>query len=160
MVSRDFSKVSPKVWRSPRFRGLQSDQAKLFYLYVLTCEHQSSAGCFRLPDAYAAADLSWPRDILETARAHLIETQLLVHDPETEEYFVPRWFKHNPSTNPKHRKGIERQISDLDSEHVRRVAEAEFIESVPEQSPLEVRPYPNGLTASRLTNSSYLRGQG
>src|SRR5690349_18898006 len=135
-MSRDFSKVSPKVWRSPRFRGLQNEQAKLFYLYLLTCEHQSSAGCFRLPDAYAAADLAWSENDLAAAREGCVDAGLLIHDPETEEYFVPRWFKHNPSTNGKHRKGIERLISDLDSDRVREAAEAEFTETVPE-NPLD-----------------------
>src|SRR5687767_11979879 len=107
-MSRDFSKVSPKVWRSPRFMGLNSERAKLLYMYVLTCQHQSSAGCFRLPDAYASDDLGWSQADLDGARAALVGAELLVHDAETDEYFVPRWFKHNPGTNPKHRKGIER----------------------------------------------------
>jgi hypothetical protein len=157
-MSRDFSKVSPKVWRSPRFRGLQVEQ-KLFYVYVLTCEHQSSAGCFRLPDAYAAADLGWNEQELEKARAALITAELLVHDPATEEYFVPRWFKHNPGTNPKHRSGIVRIISELDSDHVREAAEAEYAATVPEPNPLDsgsVLPIGN---ASRLANSSYMRGR-
>jgi hypothetical protein len=152
---RDFSKVSPKVWRSPRFRGLQSEGARLFYLYVLTCEHQSSAGCFRLPDAYAAADLSWSPERLEEYRAALVGAGLLVHDPETEEYFVTRWFKHNPGTNAKHRAGIARLISELDSDVVREAAEAEYEATVPPPNPLDL-PYSNG---KRLTDSSYLRGQ-
>lgn len=156
-MSRDFSKVSPKVWRSPRFRGLQNEQAKLFYLYLLTCEHQSSAGCFRLPDAYAAADLAWSEVDLTAAREACIDAGLLVHDPETEEYFVLRWFKHNPSTNGKHRKGIERLISDLDSDHVREAAEAEFIESVPAEN-LDTPARPNGY-GNHLSNSRFLRGQ-
>ena len=65
---RTFSKISPKLWRSPRFRSLESGDERLLYLYVLTCEHQSSAGCFRLPDAYAASDLGWTEERLSDAR--------------------------------------------------------------------------------------------
>lgn len=157
-MSREYSKVSPKVWRSPRFRGLQVEQ-KLFYVYVLTCEHQSSAGCFRLPDAYAAADLGWTERDLEKARSALIGAELLVHDPATEEYFVLRWFKHNPGTNPKHRSGIQRLISELDSDHVREAAEAEYSSTAPEPNPLDSPSVTQIGSSSRLANSSYLRGR-
>ena len=46
----------------------------------------------------------------------LKEAELLVHDEGTDEYFVPRWFKHNPACNAKHKQGIERLISELDSD--------------------------------------------
>ena len=68
---RDYSKVSPKLWRSPRYRSLESGDARLLYLYFLTCEHQSSAGCFRLPVAYAASDLGWTENRFTDARAAL-----------------------------------------------------------------------------------------
>src|SRR5690606_25853760 len=139
-------------------RGLQNEQAKLFYLYLLTCEHQSSAGCFRLPDAYAAADLAWSEIDLAAAREAGAEAGLIVHDRQTEEYFVPRWFKHNPGTNPKHRKGIERLISDLDSDHVREAAEAEFMESVPTENPLDTPMHSNGLASNRLATTAFMRG--
>lgn len=154
---RDFSKVSPKLWRSPRFRSLDSDDAKLLYVFLLSCEHQTSAGCFRLPDAYAASDLAWDAERLHTARVQLIEVGLVVHDSGTDEYFVPRWFWHNPITNPKHMKGAERLISELDSDHVREAAEVELSEHQPSKNPLDppMEPLPNN---SRLLNSGYFNG--
>jgi hypothetical protein len=157
---RDYSKVSPKLWRSPRYRGLESGDARLLYLFFLTCEHQSSAGCFRLPVAYAASDLGWAEERYGSARAALVEAELLVFDAGTDEYFVPRWFKHNPGTNAKHRKGIERLISELDSDHVREAAEAEYTDS--QGAPLATEPhpfdFPNG-HGSRLTNTPYIAGR-
>ena len=47
MSKREFSKVSPAVWRSGKFTGLECSTAQVLYLYFLTCEHQNSAGCFR-----------------------------------------------------------------------------------------------------------------
>lgn len=156
---RDYSKISPKVWRSARFRSLTTEQAKNFYLFALSCDHQSSAGCFRLPDAYAAADLNWSQEQLEAARAMVIAAELIVHDPATEEYFVLRWFKHNPAHNPKHRKGVERIISELDSDIVREIAEAEYQESCP-VNPLDTPLSPSwpARNGSHLANSQYLRG--
>jgi hypothetical protein len=126
---RDFSKVSPKLWRSGRFRDL-SDDARLLYLFLLTCEHQTSAGCCRIPGAYATADLGakWTAERLHAARDHLSKAELIVHDDNTDEYFVCRWFKHNPPTNQKHLQGVRRMISELDSEAVREVAAADLLE--------------------------------
>lgn len=159
-MSRDFSKVSPKLWRSPRFRGLEDERAKLLYLYVLTCQHQTSAGCFKLPDAYVIADLGWATEHFAVARASLVEAGLLFHDPATEEYFVPRWYRHNPGTNTNHKKGICRLISELDSDALREIAEQEYSDCHPEESnPIAASSIPNG-NGSHLTNTRFLKSMG
>ncbi|RWQ41858.1 MAG: hypothetical protein EOS21_11870 [Mesorhizobium sp.] len=159
---REYSKVSPKIWRSPRFRS-QTDDSRLFYIYLLTCEHQSSAGCFRLPDAYAAENLNWPIERVGMARAPLLASELVEHDSETYEYFIPLWFRHNPTTNPKHVQGVVRLISELDSDQVREAAEAEFEESLElkaqtSKNVVSVKDKPQGY--DRLAASNYLSGNG
>ena len=57
-MSKRFTKVHPAIWRSQRFMGLASNDAKLLHLYFLTSEHQNSAGAYVIPDGYVAADLS------------------------------------------------------------------------------------------------------
>lgn len=138
---RDFSKVVPHLWRSKRFGSL-NDDGRLLVLYLLTCPHQTSAGCMSLPDAYAAADLNWTDGRLDAARLSVIEVEMLVFDPATDEYCVRRWFKHNPPTNKKHLAGVERTISALHSDTVREAAEQELSECVEYGS----------LTASNDTN--------
>ncbi len=156
---RDFSKVSPKVWRSRRFRDLPADDARMFYLFLLTCEHMSSAGCFRLPDAYAASDLGWQTDRIGGARAPLVPAELIVHDPETDEYFIRRWFRHNPTTNQKHLQGVRRLISELDSDHVREAAEEELEEHAP-STPVAANEDPFGpRTSDRLLNTALMAGR-
>lgn len=152
---RDFSKISPKLWRSARFRSLPSEDAKLAYLYVLTCGHQTSAGCFCLPPAYGAADLNWPEERFSGALNEAACVDLLVVDPATDELFVRRWFRHNPPTNPKHLKGIERLISEMDSDAVREAAEEELAEyqDQPNVTPL-AQPPRHG-----LTSTNYLAGK-
>jgi hypothetical protein len=153
---RDYSKVSPKLWRSPRFRALQDDDARYLYVYLLSCEHQTSAGCFRLPDAYAAADLRWTDEKLDASRKSLVHGAMIAHDAATEEYFVLRWFRHNPPTNGKHLKGVQRIISELDSDCVREVAEAELTEHQENRNPLDDVPDPG----HRLTSTAYFNGRG
>lgn len=151
---RDFSKVSPHLWRSKRFRSL-GDEGRLLHMYLLTCEHQTSAGCLRLPDAYAAADLGWPVDKFHRATAEVEEAGLIVHDDETEEIFVTRWFKHNPPTNSKHRQGVDRIISEIDSDKVREAAESDllaYVTAAPANDP--------GISKSHLADTGYMRARG
>ncbi|MGX5802317.1 hypothetical protein ACWGS9_13815 [Bradyrhizobium sp. Arg314] len=156
---REYSKVSPKVWQSRRFRS-QSDDSRLFYLYLLTCEHQSSAGCFRLPDAYAAENLNWSVERVQAARAPLIADEMLAYDDEAFEYFIRRWFRHNPTANPKHLQGVNRLISELDSAAIQDPVESELNESLEAKSKAtNVSPLADVRTAGdHLMNSRYLAG--
>lgn len=125
MSKRDFTKVSPNVWQSSRFRRLVSD-AQLLYLYLLTCDHQNSAGCFRLPDLYACSDLGWEADRFKSARSALIDGDMISYDSESFEIFVHRWFKHSPPMNDKHAQGTRRIIFEVESDTIRNLVEEEF----------------------------------
>lgn len=125
---RDFSKVSPSLWHSERFNSLASDDARFAYLYMLTCEHQTSAGCYRLPDAYAAADLRWPVERYQRALSELIGSGLIVHDPAASVVMVTRWFRFNSPMNEKHLKGIRHILERLPSQKIWAEATAELDE--------------------------------
>ena len=79
---RSFHKVSPILWQSARFQGLPSDDGRFLFFYLLTCPHNSSAGCFWLSDGYACQDLGWTQDHYDTARQSLIDAEMVDHDPE------------------------------------------------------------------------------
>ncbi|MCF6099826.1 hypothetical protein [Mesorhizobium muleiense] len=129
MSGREWSKVSPALWRSPRFLGLQGSDERLLLVYYMTGDHMNSSGCYRLPDGYAIADLGWTLERYRTARDLLVAAGLISFDRTTEEVFVNRWFKHNPPTNAKHAKGARRLINKIDSDDLRLMAEEEFCET-------------------------------
>ncbi|HEV2899897.1 MAG TPA: hypothetical protein VGX71_19105 [Pseudaminobacter sp.] len=154
MSKREFSKVSPAVWRSGRFTGLECSTAKVLYLYFLTCEHQNSAGCFRLPDGYACSDLGWSPETYRSARDKLIAAELITVDLVTAEIYVDRWLKHNPPTNEKHSMGTRRIIEAIESDLIREKVEAEFL-AADETRIAKVSP----LHTSALANSRLVRGR-
>jgi|SRR5690349_19308745 hypothetical protein len=127
-MSRVFTKVSPRLWRSRRFRGLPSEDAKLAFLYLLTSEHQNSAGCYRLPDGYATADLGWHVDRYKKARQQLVEAGMVKFDAA--EVFIDGWFTHNPPMNDDHLLGIERQLDRIESDVIREAAHEALSEAV------------------------------
>ena len=127
---RDFSKVSPSLWHSERFNGLPSDDARYAYLYLLTSVHQTSAGCYRLPDEYAAADLHWRVERYRTARAELVKADLIRFDATASVLMVTRWFRFNPPMNEKHLKGIRHILERLPSQIIWADATSELDETL------------------------------
>ena len=127
---RDFSKISPTLWHSTRFNGLATDDARYAYLYLLTSEHQTSAGCYRLPDAYAAADLHWPVDRYLKALAELVTAGLVKHDATASVIMITRWFRFNAPMNEKHLKGIRHVLERLPSRIIWAAATAELDETL------------------------------
>lgn len=126
---RQFHKIAPPVWRSRRFLSLPDD-GRLLWFYFATSPHQTSAGCCRIPSAYAESDLGWSRDRYSRTRALLVDCGMVLFDEGTDELFVCNWFRHSPPTNAKHAAGIAGIISSLDSDDIRERAEGEFCETV------------------------------
>jgi hypothetical protein len=137
---REFSKVSPQIWESKRFRSLADDSARVAYLYLLSNGHQTSAGCYRLPPAYACADMGWEAAKYDAALQALLDAQLVDVDRETSEVFVPRWFKHNPPTNEKHAQGTTRLVEKIQSDRLRELASQELEEALKKWGQRKVMP--------------------
>ena len=129
MSAREFSKVSPAVWRSGRFRRLQGQMPKLVYLYLVTNGHVNSAGCYALPDLYACADLDCEVDAYTVARDALLAGEMIDYDPATSEILIERWFRHNPPMNPNHHKGTARIVSEIESDRLREKVEEALTEA-------------------------------
>ena len=119
---RDFTKVSPTLWQSRRFLDLPSDDGRLLYLYLLTCPHQNSAGCFWLPVGYACNDLGWNADQYQPARQALVDAELIQYDETHNVVLIERWFNHNEPMNQSHMTGIERGLEKVPSAVLRDAA--------------------------------------
>jgi hypothetical protein len=167
-MSRDYSKVSPRLWQSSRF-GFLPDDAKFAFLYLLTSEHQNSAGCYRLPDGYATADLRWTLDRYRKAREHLVKAGMIQFDPDESVVMIERWFNHNQPMSEDHLTGIERILERIDSDQIREAAQKALSDSwdavqAQRLSKCRKKPSPAGESPSgserhiseRLRNTGYL----
>ena len=123
---RDFSKVSPKIWRNRDFRALPSLGSQLLFLYLMTSEHQNSAGCFRLPDGYAVHDLGCRPDEYAERLQEIEASGLALIDRETSEVFICGWFDMNAAMNDKHALRITRAIADIESATLRGAVQSAF----------------------------------
>ncbi|WP_192178041.1 hypothetical protein [Mesorhizobium amorphae] len=128
MSARDFSKISPAIWRSRRFLGLETD-AKLQFIYYATNEHVNSSGVYRLTDGYAVDDLGFQLDKYHQNRAILIRAGMIDFDYEHSFLMVEGWFKHNPPMNGSHSAGTLRLIEKVKSERLREKVASFFAEA-------------------------------
>jgi hypothetical protein len=167
---REFSKVSPAVWQSKRFTSLPSDDGRFLYIYMLTSSHQTSAGCYCLPEGYACSDLGWEPKRYRAARKQLIDADLIHFDDETDFVMITRWFKHNPPTSESHLIGIERLLERIPSDSLRDAAHeglreawqsigaAKVAKAQRKQKPAYGLPNgPSGAVSDRLLNTSQMQ---
>lgn len=101
---RDYGKVSTSIWNSRKF-GKISDDARLLYLYLHTCPHVNSVGCFVLKDGYATADLGWSVDRYLEAMDSLSKAYLVGMDRAENLVRIVNFLRFDPFTNPKHAQG-------------------------------------------------------
>lgn len=139
-----FLKISPRIWRSRRFRSLETD-GRLLMVYLMSCEHVDLCGVGCVPPLYAAADLQWTEDRFVAARSAIEKTGLIVLDDATDEYFVGGWFRVNGRINPSVASSWRAKIARIESAKVRIRAEQEFSDARPEEpdpKPVKTGPRP------------------
>lgn len=116
---REFSKVSPSVWRSKKFRSLGSMEARFVYLYLLTCPHGNSAGCFDIHPMYACADMGISDEQFGDCIDTLCKAGLIEWDDAENTVLITNWVEFNAPANPKHALGILTQLLQASSEALR-----------------------------------------
>lgn len=108
---RDFSKISCAIWQSQKFRNL-SDKGRLLYLYLHTCPHVNSIGCYYLPKGYISADLGWNDSAVDRAMTEL-STGLIEHNSGLNLIKINRFLEHSPITNKSHAIGATKKALSL-----------------------------------------------
>lgn len=115
---RDYAKISPTIWRSRKFKALDdNDDARLFYLYLHTCPHGNSVGCFWLPRGYIQADLGWSDTRIDTCIRALCKGVLIRWNDAENVVQIVDFLAHSPIHNDKHAVGSARlalQLPDCD----------------------------------------------
>jgi hypothetical protein len=126
---RDFTKLTPTIFDDKRFLSLVTEpiSPQVVFFYLMGGKHQNSAGCYKLPDLYAASDLHCSVDGYVAARRALVEAGLILYDEETNELYIVGWFASNGSlTNWKHAAGTERLIYQIESQTIADAAYQDF----------------------------------
>jgi hypothetical protein len=109
---RDYGKVHSAFWSSPTVAAL-SDDAKLLALYLMTCQHNTIAGVFRLPDGYASEDLGWGPKRVAQGFDELFENGFARRCNATKWVWICKHLIWNPPENPNQRKAVAKMASQV-----------------------------------------------
>lgn len=88
-----YYRVSPSIWTEP-----WAEETRTLALYLLTCQHRSTEGLFRLPVPYIQVDLGWPARRIETHLKKLEEAGFLLRSGDV--ILIKKALKHQAPVNP------------------------------------------------------------
>lgn len=99
-------------------KGWPSDDVRLLALYLLTCEHRTAEGLFRLPKVYAADDLGWSKPKLERCWRHLVDDGFIGWDKDAQVVLIHRAIHYQPPANDKVVLGALKRLADVPRSHL------------------------------------------
>lgn len=100
---RDYGKVFSRIWESADFRALSED-GRTLVLYLLTCQHGTIAGAFRVPDGYACEDLQWGQERVLKGFEELLSKGFANRCGTTKWVWIFKFLEWNAPENPNQRK--------------------------------------------------------
>ncbi|KAF1042573.1 MAG: hypothetical protein GAK35_02620 [Herbaspirillum frisingense] len=104
---RDYGKVHTKFWSSNTIRSLSED-GRTLALYLLTCEHSTIAGVFRIPDGYVCEDIGWGIERVKQGFANLLEKGFANRCETSKWVWIHEHLKWNAPENPNQRKSARK----------------------------------------------------
>lgn len=78
-MASDYRELYTSYWPWALRHGLD-DSARCLGAYLLTCDHRTFEGIYRLPAAYAIADLGWDRETYRAALERLVAEGFVLVD--------------------------------------------------------------------------------
>lgn len=98
-MARTYWRVSPAFWSDEKV-SKWSDDAKLLGLYILTCDHRTLEGLFRLPKGYIQEDLGWSAERLAQPFAQLLLDGFIEYDEANRICLIVHALEYQQPENP------------------------------------------------------------
>lgn len=111
-MARTYWRVSPAFWGDEKVTGW-SDDAKVLALYLLTCEHRTVEGLFRLPKGYIIEDLGWDAERLGKPFGELLRDGFIEYDEKARMCLIVNALEYQSPENPNQVKAAIRFLADL-----------------------------------------------
>ncbi len=110
---RTYGRLLTQIYEDPAFTEGLTDQGKLGFIYLKTCQHSNLLGCYVVKPLYMSADLNW--DIEKTQRTieELRTSGKIQYDSSTSLVRIVDWFEENKIDNPNVGKSVPTLIGRL-----------------------------------------------
>ncbi|MBI5255411.1 MAG: hypothetical protein HY855_02850 [Burkholderiales bacterium] len=109
---REYGRIFSCIWSSSDFRSLSEDGRNLV-LYLLSSQHGTIAGVFRMPDGYACEDLQWSAARVSKGFQELLLNGFANRCETTKWVWVTKFLDWNPPENPNQRKAAAKVIASV-----------------------------------------------
>ncbi len=107
-----YHRVASKFWSDEKTIAWDDD-TRLLGLYLLTCEHRTVEGLFRLPKAYICGDLQWLPERLPKPFGQLLADGFVMYDETTSVMFLPNALQYQKPANPNMVKAAVKAVAAL-----------------------------------------------
>ncbi|ADQ13712.1 hypothetical protein [Halanaerobium hydrogeniformans] len=112
-----YNKVQSNFWISNKV--IRWDKNTIFIaLYILTNQHRSSEGIYRLPKSYVSEDTNFTTQEVEEAFEELIESDFVRYDIETSVIMITKALKYQSINNPNHQKAALKILKALPTSYL------------------------------------------
>lgn len=107
-----FTKVDALMWSDVEFKSL-SDDGKLLFIYILTCNHRNIIGLYHLPIPYGSYDMSWKEERFSKGLHELLSKGLINYNFNNNIVLIPNYLKYNPLENQNQVKGAMKALDTI-----------------------------------------------
>lgn len=109
---RDYGRIHCAYWTSAGIQPL-ADGPKLLGAYLLTCEHGTIAGAFRLPIGYVADDLKWGFETVTEGFSELSRIGFINRCETSNWVWLRKYLEWNTPENPNQWKAIRKIVAQI-----------------------------------------------
>lgn len=152
-----YHRFEPRLWQKMKVEKW-SDDARPLGVYLMTCEHATNEGLYRLPKLYIQSDLDWSERRVKQTVSELLRNGFCNYDETVDLVLIPFCLEVRSPQNLNQAKGALKALEDLPETRLLN----EWI-SLAERHSKQLRKllpqwlpkrFPNGFETSPLSNSN------
>ena len=107
-----YRQVHISYWQDPFIEELEPLQ-KYFYLYLMTNSKTTQCGCFEISNKLIKYETGLNQKEIENFIELFQDNKKIVYSPETNEFLIINWLKHNSFKSPKVKSCIYKEIETI-----------------------------------------------
>jgi hypothetical protein len=109
---REYGRLHVSFWTSDTIRSL-GDDGRTLAAYLITCEHNTIIGAFRLPAAYACDDLGWDLERFKKAFRTVEDAGFAIYCRKSQWVCIVKFLEWNKPENPNQIKAVTKALAGL-----------------------------------------------
>lgn len=110
-----YRQVHISFWQDPFIEELEPLQ-KYFYLYLMTNSKTTQCGCFEISNKLIKYETGLSQKEIDEYIELFTDNKKIVYSPDTNEFLILNWLKHNSFKSPKVKSCIQKEIESIKNE--------------------------------------------